>query len=247
MRLLAESAHPLALGEIARSIDLAKPTAYGLLKTLHDVGLVDKDPATARYRPVADAVPRKASWSDPNELRSRSMNYADSLAARTGQAVRVAALRDGEALVVHHVFRPGRPSSGRTAQRLEIGNRLPAHACALGKVLLAYGAGAVIMAGGEELVAMTSATLTDRVGLVEALAGVRRNGIAVEVSELVAGTAGIAAPIRAPGGLVIGAIGISGPEDELMVLGRQPARPRRPSVDQVVAAAAAISAEFADG
>ena len=37
-------------------------------------------------------------------------------------------------LVVHHVFRPD-----DTFQTLDVGSLLPLHACALGKVLLAFG------------------------------------------------------------------------------------------------------------
>jgi DNA-binding IclR family transcriptional regulator len=47
--------------------------------------------------------------------------------------VRIGTLHDGQVLVVHHVFRPD-----DSLQTLDVGSLLPAHATALGKVLLAH-------------------------------------------------------------------------------------------------------------
>ena len=49
LRLLARGSGPMAVGEIAAALDLAKPTAHGILRTLLGVGFVDQDPATGRY------------------------------------------------------------------------------------------------------------------------------------------------------------------------------------------------------
>jgi DNA-binding IclR family transcriptional regulator len=41
-------------------------------------------------------------YLDGNELRTRALNWSDSLAARTHEAVRVGTLHDLQVLVVHH-------------------------------------------------------------------------------------------------------------------------------------------------
>ena len=73
-----------------------------------------------------------SSYLDGNELRARALNWSDALASRSGESVRIGTLHEGRVLVVHHVFRPD-----DSRQALEVGALLPAHATAMGKVLLA--------------------------------------------------------------------------------------------------------------
>src|SRR5699024_1356683 len=95
-----------------------------------------------------------AGYVDVNELRSRAMNWTDALAARSGETVRIATPAEGGVLVVHHVFRPD-----DTAQSLEIGAVLPAHATALGKALLAHDNGLVVSVRNAEPASFTRRTL----------------------------------------------------------------------------------------
>ncbi|MFE3545415.1 IclR family transcriptional regulator [Nocardia sp. NPDC059177] len=250
LRLLARAPGPLAVGEIAGALDLAKPTAHGILRTLLGVGFVAQDTATGRY--LLDTALSELSTDrlDVNELRSRAIHRADALAARTGESVRIAVAGTDGIAVIHHVFRPD-----NSAQALGVGEILPAHATALGKVLLAYDAaalGAVLPVdappgkvraadrAAARVVALprfTRRTIVDRGGLERVVAEVRRAGWAGEVEEFRAGEAGIAAPIRGRGGLVVAAIGITGPVDRLCD-NRLQVRPAM--IEQVRAAARAV-------
>ena len=203
LRLLAGGAGPLPLGEIARSLDLAKGTTHGILRTLREVGFVEQDRGSGHYL-LGTALLRLGTGSlDVNELRSRSINWADPLAARSGETVRIGTVLDGQVLVVHHVFRPD-----DTFQTLDVGSLLPAHATALGKVLLAYRAAG--LAAPARLDRYTSRTLVTVPALAAELQHVREAGWSAEIEECTPGEAAVAAPIRAHGGLVVGAIGISG-------------------------------------
>ena len=73
------------------------------------------------------------AFLDNHELRGRSLLWADSLASRVGEAVRVGVLHGATVLIVHHVFRPD-----NSVQILEVGASIPWHACALGKAIAAY-------------------------------------------------------------------------------------------------------------
>jgi len=201
LRTLAGGSGRLGLGEIARSLDLAKGTTHGILRTLQHVGFVEQDRVSGRYQLGAALLHLGTSYLDVNELRSRSINWADPLAARSGEAVRIGTVGEGRVLVVHHVFRPD-----DTFQTLDIGALLPLHASALGKVLLAYRAARP----DQPLEAFTRRTLVTQRELATALDQVREAGWAAEVEELTVGEAAIAAPIRGYGGLVVGAIGVSG-------------------------------------
>ncbi|WP_455353205.1 IclR family transcriptional regulator [Streptomyces sp. SYSU K217416] len=210
LRLLAGGPRRLGLGEVAASLGLAKGTAHGLLRTLQHVDFVEQDPATGKYQLGAALLHLGTSYLDVNELRSRSINWADALAARSGEAVRLGTPLEGKVLVVHHVFRPD-----DTLQALDVGSLLPLHASSLGKVLLAFGTTPVEPALDAGLEAYTRHTLVVPEELTRALTEIQELGWAAEVQEMSMGDAGVAAPIRGQGGLAVGAIGVSGPVERI--------------------------------
>ncbi|MCW4353638.1 IclR family transcriptional regulator [Hoyosella sp. YIM 151337] len=239
LRLLAAEREPATLGQICSALGIAKATAHGLLKTLIHVGFVEQDRDTGRYQLAPDPLtPESVLW-DVNEIRSRAMNWADALAARTGQATRLGAFRDGSLLVVHHVFR-----ADSTPQTSTTGSRLPLHATALGKVLLAHDTRAARGLGAGPLPAIAFRTITDRGELARELARVRDAGWASAVQELTTETAAIAVPIRDEGGAVIAAIGIEGPLDDICT---SRGAPRPELIEQVRHAGHNISHEFGHG
>ncbi len=205
LRLLARGSGRLGVGEIAESLELAKGTAHGILRTLQGVGFVEQDRDTGKYQLGAALLHLGTSYLDVNELRSRAINWADALAARSGEAVRIGAPLEGRVLVVHHVFRPD-----DTLQTLDVGTLLPLHATALGKVLLAYDT--TLKATPEPY---TRRTLVTQTAIKRACAKVREAGWAAENGEMISGEAGIAAPIRGHGGIVVGAIGVSGAAERI--------------------------------
>jgi DNA-binding IclR family transcriptional regulator len=203
LRLLAAAPDGLGVADLGNALGLAKPTVHGILRTLHQVGFVDQDHSGAHYH-LSDAFGRLGeSYLDPNELRSRAINWADSLASRSGEVVRVGRLVEGKVEVVHHVFRPD-----DSDQDLDVGTTLPPHATALGKAVLAFDTSGA--AKPKTLEAFTTRTITDPARLAEELATVRARGWATEFEEHTVELASIAAPIRGLGGLVVGAVGLAG-------------------------------------
>ena len=240
LRLLADEDEPLALAQIATSLGLAKGTAHGIVRTLADVGFVEQDVPNGPYRVATEVfqLGRQARL-DPNELRSRAINWTDALAARTGESVRVACLQLGRAVLAHHVFR----ADGGT-QVLATGSVVPLHASALGKVLLAHDPAAARGILRQELPAFTHRTITDRVALHRELAGIRDVGWVGSVGELDPDVAGIAAPIRDRGGYVVAVVGIEGAIERIC---DDRMRPRTALVNQVTRAGRAISRELGHG
>ncbi|GAB3479230.1 IclR family transcriptional regulator [Amycolatopsis cihanbeyliensis] len=236
LRLLARGSGRLGVGEIASSLELAKGTAHGILRTLQAVGFVEQDPATGKYQLGAALLHLGTSYLDVNELRSRAINWADALASRSGEAVRIGAVAEGSVLVVHHVFRPD-----DTLQTLDVGTLLPLHATALGKVLLAYDTDLAATVQRGALESFTRRTIGGTQALARVLAEVRDAGWAAEVEESMPGEAGIAAPIRSYGGLVVGAIGVSGAVERIC---DSRSRPNSTVVGYVRDAARAVSRDL---
>jgi DNA-binding IclR family transcriptional regulator len=185
LRLLAGGSGRLGVSEIADSLGLARGTAHGILRTLQGVGFVEQDDATGKYQLGARLLHLGTSYLDVNELRSRAINWADALAARSGEAVRLGTLLEG-------------------------------------KVLLAYDASAAATSGRGLLEPYTRRTITSAKVLSRALAEVRDNGWAAEVEEMTVGEASVAVPIRGHGGLVVGAMGISGAAERVCDVRGQP-------------------------
>jgi DNA-binding IclR family transcriptional regulator len=208
LRILATAQGPVKLVEISAALQLPKGTTHGILRTLAEVGFVDQDRETGWYRLGSGLGELGSGQLDRNELRARSMNWADPLAARTHEAVRVGVLAGYEVCVVHYVFRPD-----HTVQHADVDALLPAHATALGKVLLSHTPRSLPPAGG--LTSYTARTITDPARLAAELNRTRARGFGVEAGEHQPDHASIAAPIFAPGGLAAGAVSIHGDLDRL--------------------------------
>jgi DNA-binding IclR family transcriptional regulator len=236
LRLLANGRGRLGVGEISRSLGMARGTTHGILATLQQVGFVEQERASGKYQLGATLLHLGTRYLDVNELRSRAINWADTLAARSGESVRIGANLDGQVLVVHHVFRPD-----DSLQSLDVGTLLPLHATAIGKVLLAFDANTAAALPAGDLEPFSHRTIRSRSALLRSLNAVRERGWASEVEELSVGRSSVAAPIRSYGGLVVGAIGLAGETDRIC---DTHGVPRQVLVTQVCASARAISREL---
>ncbi len=239
LQLLADTAEPMRLGDLAAALGLPKGTVHGLVATLREAGFVDQDAGTGRYSAAAALLHLGAVALDVNELKARALNWTDALARHTGEAALVARLDDGEVRIVHDVFRPR--GDGHTVQS---GSTRPRHATALGKVLLAHDPSAARVLGGGSLDSFTSCTVVEPPLLHRALADVRDLGWAGEVEEWKPGRASLAAPVRDRSGFVVAAVGIEGSVDDLCDQGRLI---RQRLAARVVDAGRAVSRELGHG
>jgi len=236
LRLLGGTGRAIALAELAAALDLPRPTAHGILRTLRDAGFVEQD-AAARYRIGTALADLGRGGPDPHDLRAAAMNWADALAGATGLAVQMGVL-DGHAVrVVHHVFRPD-----ASPQRLRTGIELPLYASALGKCLLAFAPAGTPRARDLDMHPWTGRTVVSAAGLDAHLAIARRRGWASNVGEYEPTLGAAAAPVRSAGGLVVGALGVLGPVEELYGTGEQL---RRPVTRELLSAARAVSRTLA--
>jgi DNA-binding IclR family transcriptional regulator len=197
----------MSLGEISAAVELAPSTVHGIIRTLLAHGMVQQERDSGRYR-LGPATLRLGNvYLDSLELRSRVSPWAEDLAQRSGCAIRTGVLLLDDVVVVHHVPRPD-----GTRQMPEVGIVIPAHACALGKALLAHAPeqAAAVGTPSATLRNTTAETITDPTVLARELKRVRDTGIATEVEEAVIGECGLAAPLADATGIA-GAIGLVAP------------------------------------
>ena len=203
LKALAGGPRRLGVSELADRLGLARPTVHGLLQTLQSHGFVEQDRTSDKYQLGPGLLQLGYSYLDLNELRARSIAYADRLAARASAAVRVGVMHGSSVVVVHHVFRPDSAFG-----ILEVGLQLPLHASALGKAILAFSPAQVIDdLLAEPLPRLTKRTL-DASEVRHELATIRDQGMATERDEAVLGESSAASPIFDHGGSAVGAIGV---------------------------------------
>lgn len=198
----------LGVTELSRKLKLHKNNVFRLLATLETRGWVEQDPSTGMYRlgiktfEVANVFLRHLG------LAKQAHAILGELALETGETANLGVL-EGAAVVCVDVV--------ETTQAVRVvsylGRRLPTHATALGKVQLAYRPQDEVeqLFKEYEPAAVTPRTLTDPGRLVEELARVAGQEMAVEDEELETGVRAVAAPVRDYARRVVGAIGIVGP------------------------------------
>ncbi|ALC24204.1 IclR family transcriptional regulator [Streptomyces pristinaespiralis] len=205
LRLLAGGERRLGLSDIASSLDLAKGTAHGILRTLQAEGFVEQDAASGRYQLGAELLRLGNSYLDVHELRARALVWTDDLARSSGESVHLGVLHQHGVLIVHHVFRPD-----DSRQVLEVGAMQPLHSTALGKVLSAFDPVAHTEALEVDRKAFTPRTVTDVQEFESLLDHTRARGWAADVEETWEGVAAVAAPIHDRRRMPVGAIAITG-------------------------------------
>ncbi len=195
--------------EVAAAQGLALPTAYHLVNTLVDQGLLTKD-AHRRY-----VLGRSASILAQAYLRGKSVSESllatvRELADRTGETAYLADWGEHDIRVLASV------ESSQIVRVAEVasGAYEHGHARANGKVLLAWAWPEIREAylRAHPPVALTDATIVDPDELARELERIRRRGYALDREEYAVGVSCVAAPLLQDGH-IIAAVGISVPTE----------------------------------
>ncbi|KPI05523.1 transcriptional regulator, IclR family [Actinobacteria bacterium OK074] len=133
LRLLATGRRQFGLTDTATSLGLSKATAYGILRTLEDEGLVERHPVSGKYQLGPELLRLGRSYLTTHEVRTHARAWLDDLARATGEAVRLGVRHRAGVLILHHVARPNSPRG-----LSETGTVLSSGETALGTVLEAY-------------------------------------------------------------------------------------------------------------
>ncbi len=188
---LLQGARHLGITDLAAALSLPPSTVHGLVKSLRAHGLVAKERGGQRYMLGPTLLRLSNVYLDTLDVRARAMRWTQELARRTELSVRLGAPHLTDVLVIHHNLRPD-----DSPQMLETGMAVPAHASAMGKVLLAYDQGFQQSVFAEPLRSLTGDTITDVARLTLELPGIAERGTAAETDEAVLGES--SSPPRSP-------------------------------------------------
>jgi len=204
---VARHRDPVSFTELIAASGLAKSTTSRLLTALERNGLVRRD-LTGRFSPGEVFVSYAWRGGAEADLVSVAQPVLAELGEETGETINLGVAKDA-GLVEQIAQVDSKYLIGGTNW---VGLTVPLHCAALGKVLLAFGAAELPEGRLEQ---RTDRTVTSRAVLAEDLAAVRERGYAVTIEELEPGLIAVAAPVFADGGIVVGALSVSGPASRL--------------------------------
>ncbi|HOG45843.1 MAG TPA: IclR family transcriptional regulator [Anaerolineae bacterium] len=200
--------HPeRGVSEIAQLLGLHKATAHRMMVTLLNHGYLERSTDGERYRlglQVADLGMRVLRRLD---LRREARPYMRQLVDQLQETCDLGVFDQGEVFCVEVIH------SGRTLTiASQVGQRLPAHCTASGKMFLAF-------LPAEELDALlarplrryTESTICDPAQLRAQLQEIRRLGYGFDDQEHESGVRAISAPIRDRQGKIVATLAMPGP------------------------------------
>lgn len=179
----------LSLTEIAESTGLPLATAHRLVKEMAGWGALERHPTSGRYRVGMRLW--EVAQNAGRQLRDAARPYLQDLHSLTGETAHLAVREGDEALYIDRLY-----SSTRVPRASRVGGRLPLHATAVGKVLLASEEAWFQEAYVHgELARPTRYTHVQPDKLLGELAMIRQRGWATTVEEVRPGSCSIAVPV----------------------------------------------------
>ena len=192
MTALIGSPWSLGISELSRQLDLSKSTVHGLVHTLEELGLLERETADERkYRPAGRIVGLWREAQLKGNLARAARPLLDAFSERHGLTALAGVFLPGKVLVVEAVLAPGFSISAYAGQMV------PVWAGALGKLLLA----SMPPRRAQTLVErMAEKSRLDQKAYLAEVRQARKAGVALDREEYIEGVRALAAavPSRKP-------------------------------------------------
>ncbi len=236
LEILLAQGEPVTLADVARRLNLPRQTVHRLLGQLEVNGMVRREPVRSYY-----AVGPRFLELGLQALRSAWQSgpvhkILTDLVTRTGESCNLGVLEGASVLYIDRV-----ESNWPLRVDLHPGSRVPFHATAIGKLLVAHlpsrNRRRLLHAG--PLTAYTTHTLTDASTLETHMKTIRRTGYAMNQEEYVEGAVGVAVPIRGARNQVVAGLSLHAPQI------RMPLDVAKGHLPQVIEAARRIEQQIA--
>jgi IclR family KDG regulon transcriptional repressor len=202
----------LAFSEIAKDLPFSRTTIHRILYSLGRLGYVEKGEIGSRYRLARKFHDLSDHAHSIQHLKAVSKPVMRTLLIRYAETVNLGSLDGGQVAYIDVA-----QSSNALPIAAFPGDRNPVHSTALGKAILAFLPESRIrtILGDNPLLKKTPNTITQPTHLLEHLASVRAQRVALDQEENVGGVTCVAAPIFGAGGRVIAAFSVSGPASRM--------------------------------
>jgi DNA-binding IclR family transcriptional regulator len=209
LHAIARAPQPIVLAELAVVVGLGRSTAWRLLATMENRGLIDRDGPSGGYVMGPGAL-MLAAGAGERPLLQRARPALSRLARETGETASLAMPRRFGLYYIEQVDPPTRVAANWR------GIELALHATSSGKAFLAHlpsGEREALLA--QPLVRYTDSTITDRRSLGAELDATIRRGYATCSGELEDREFGVSAAVLDKLGRPLAAVGVWGPVERL--------------------------------
>lgn len=198
---------PLGVTDVSVRVDLPKSTVARLLKTLEELGAVERVLEDGRYRMGSVIAGLAGSTRHASDLVARARPAIEELCEDIGED---AGFSVPEGYLVHYIDQVD--SDNAVQVRDWTGEEVPMHAVPSGLVMLAHWPTLRVERYlNRPLVKFTDATMTDADALAARLKEIYERGFAWVFEEFVEGINSVAAPVLDRAGRPLGAIHVHGP------------------------------------
>jgi DNA-binding IclR family transcriptional regulator len=196
------------LVDLSKAVGLHNSTTFHLVKTMVQLGYISQMRESKRYRIGSRLFTLAAGALEENSYLEIATPVLEKLTRETGESAHFAIRSANEIVVIARTA-----ATGMLQLAVRAGAARPAHATALGKVLLAAlpPQDLAQFLAGVEMRRYTPKTIVGREAFLRELEDVRKKGIAFDDGEFDAEMRCVAVPVYDFAGRVAGAIGISGP------------------------------------
>jgi DNA-binding IclR family transcriptional regulator len=236
LQAFTEARPSLTLGDLAAATGVTRSAVFRIAYTLSRLAFLVHDQRTHTYT-IGPAVLRLGQgYHVPRAFVEVALPHLEALRDRTGWSAHLGMLEGTEVVYLLRV-----PAQRGLTSIVHLGSRLPAHATAMGRVLLAQLDRAAMTERYRDASLVGTGARTPR-SLPALLEQARRDaarGHVVQVGDFEQGVASVAAPIRDTSGQIVAAINIAG-----TVTGASETSAESPFVQGVLASAATISREL---
>lgn len=212
LEAVADAPGASSLGDLMAATGLSKPTAHRIAHLLEDAGMLAREPDGKHYAPgprlsrLALRVMSGSAWSAPRHA------ILESLVEELGETCNLTMLDGAQVVYLDRV-------EARWPLRLSFqpGSRVPAHASASGKLLLAL----LPARERQRIVArlplkrFTAGTITDARALNEELARVRSERVGRDEEEYLDGTVCVAVPVEDGSRRIAAALAVHAPRSRM--------------------------------
>ncbi|MBI3785522.1 MAG: IclR family transcriptional regulator [Deltaproteobacteria bacterium] len=196
----------LGVTELSKRLKLHKNNVFRLLATLEARGYIEQNKATENYRLGVRCLRLGQRFVSQLGILRQARPVMKQIAQASRETAFIALLRNGSIVPLDAV-------EPEQAVRLvsRIGDPLPPHCTAVGKLLLAFADDELRNSLPDSLQKFTDKTITDRQVLSQQLSKIAENSYALELGEYIEDVRSIAIAVRDYTGAVVGSVAIAGP------------------------------------
>lgn len=212
LNLFTEDDKTYGISEMAKILELPKPTVQGLVRTLEEIGYLEKEESTSKYMLGSALLQLGIKYMTNMDLTVIARSWMERLCLQFKETARVGMLIGKKVVIVMRI-----DSENKYMVYPQVGSVIPYHTSGLAKVILAYMDDAERDAMLKDYVfrKFTDRSIDNRKDFIAELTKVRKTGIGLDLQESVPGLSCVSGPLFNNKRQCIAAVSVSGNSDNI--------------------------------